>query len=247
MRVLAILLLFGMLGCTTRELSHSPKLPRRWEVPTIYVRLPYDMLAYDENVALVKVLCEEFAVRVYDAFDGQAVTLKFVICNPSTISERQPGVINLFQKGSTHRNEAFVGISPDHPGYAYVEMPTSLLTINRAAGTMVHEWLHAYLGLGDEYKKPGESGNNRSIDCPDDINSEHGVKTNACIMDHNESKRELCLPKDHNPGTDQGAESCYEHVARMLFEHHIALITVPTHTIMGPVDPPTPTIKMRLK
>lgn len=239
-------------GCSTGDLSsyyNVAKLPHKWEVPTIYVRLPYDMREFDEGVQLVSAACREFAIRLYDAFDGQVYVPNIVIVNPSLVPERQPGVITFFEKfrATTLTTETFMGHPPDRPGYSYVEMPSSLLGVDAAAGAMLHEFLHSYVGLGDEYKHAREEGNVRTTDCPKFPYSPAGISSDACVMDHDRTRRELCLPKDHNPDTDQGKEACYEYAARILFEHHIAFIIVPKETIHGPTDAPVLQIEVRLK
>lgn len=248
-----LLVLAAMVGCCgdpeVITYSQIVKLPRQWEVPVVYIRLPREMSEWDYELELAKALCREFSVRVYDAFDGQVYIARFEICSPSVIQEKHPGVINLYQNDTVliYHTETIMGDPPDRPGYAYVPMPTSLLNIDSVASAMMHEWLHAYVGLGDEYKPPHTSGSHRTIDCPELPYSEHGIKTNACIMDHDDTRRELCLPQDHNPDTDQGKESCYEYAARVLAEHRLALITIPKDTIPGPTNPPTPRIDVRLK
>lgn len=248
-----MLILCLMLGCVGDRIPTPidiSKLPRQWEIPTLYVRLPYDMSEYDYNYQLAKTVCSEFAKRLYDAFDGQVYVHKVVLCNPSQVPEKQSGVINLYQneKIVLYHTETFMGSDPpDRPGYCYVEMPTSLLNVDRAASAMIHEWLHAFIGLGDEYKKPRGTGNVRTTDCPSDPFTPDGIATNACIMDHDETRHELCLRKDHNPDTDQGKEPCYEFAARVLREHLIASITVPTQTMRGPFNPPTVIIDAKLR
>lgn len=249
--LLFILCMVVGVGCSPESLSYNDvtRLPHKWEVQTIYIRLPYEMGPYDPNIEIVKVICREFAIRLYDAFDGQAFAPEFVICNPSVILERKPGVINFFEKcrNTDLITETFMGNPPDRPGRSYVEMPSSLLGVDAAAGAMLHEFLHSYVGLGDEYKHSSDEGNRRTTDCPKLPYSSTGISSNACVMDHDETRRELCLQKDHNPDTDQGKESCYEYVARVLFEHRLAFILVPKETIHGPTDAPTPIIEVRLK
>ncbi len=252
MRVAFLLILCLILGCVGDRIptpTEVSKLPRRWEIPTLYVRLPYDMSEYDYNFELAKAVCKEFTKRLYDAFDGQVYVHKIVLCNPSLVPEKQAGVINLYKNEIIlYRTQTFMGSDPpDRPGYCYVEMPTSLLNVDRAASAMIHEWLHAFIGLGDEYKKAGVAGNVRTTDCPFHPFTPEGISTNACIMDHDETRNELCLRKDHNPDTDQGKEACYEFAARVLRGHLIASITVPIQTIRGPFDPPTVVIELKLR
>lgn len=257
MRVVALLiLLFGLAGCTPdlRPLSPVPtveelmQLPRQWEVPTLYVRLPEEMSANDYRIELAKKLCQEFAIRLYDAFDGQAYVHRFVICNPSLVPERQAGMMNLFENGTIilYHNETYAGDPPFHPGYSYIEMPHSADYIPHRAGTMLHEWLHAYVGLGDEYKHRNEPGNQPTTSCPLHPQSSKAIDEHACVM-NDSSRRELCRPSNHNPDTDQGKTDCYTYAAIMLAKARIALIIVPDHRIEGPTNPPTPVIEVRLK
>lgn len=252
--VFLLILLAGLIGCAGRITIPEPsttyvsRLPRQWEITTLYIRLPRDVNAYDMDIELAKTLCREFAIRVYDAFDGQAYLTKIVICNPSIINEKQAGVINLYQNGTieVYRTETYMGSSPpDRPGYSYVPMPTSLLGIASSASSMMHEWLHAFIGLGDEYRGPHDLGGLRTMDCPENIDDR--IATNACIMDNHVISRELCRKKFHNSKTDQGSEACYDQVVRVLAEHMIANLSVPSKTIPGPLNPPEIIIEVRLK
>jgi hypothetical protein len=246
MRALAILLLLGLVGCTPEIRPQFVVVPQRWAAPPLYIRLPEDVAEGDYRIDLVKELCKEFAVRLYDAFDGQIYVRHFVICNPSLLSERESGVVTLFQpdKVFIQHSETAMGNPPLRPGRSWVMMPMTMNGIKTAGGTMIHEWLHSYIGLGDEYKRATDRENEPTTSCP--ISPTRRVADSACIMftaDH----RELCRPDNHNPGTDQGKESCYAFAARVLAESRLAFIKVPDHRIMGPFDPPTLVIEVRLK
>ena len=222
-------------------------MPRQWAAPTLYVRLPDDVKLGDPAVELAKQLVTQFAIRIYDAFDGQVYIPEFVICNPSVARERETGMCNLFQSGSVlYRNEAFSG-SPLKPGFFYCVFPVDSGYVGFSAGTMLHEWLHAFIGLGDEYKLPGELGNNMTTSCPLNPTSIENLDGNACVMYLSRTRRELCRPQNHNPKTDQGKEDCYTTAVRVLFENRLAFIRVPDRRIEGPFNPPTPKITIKLK
>lgn len=218
------------------------KLPRKWEAPVLYVRLPADVKEEDLSIEYAVALCKEFAIRIYDASDGQIYVPRFIICNPSLLKERDDGMCNLFTPPSLlYRNEAYVGNSPMlHPGRFYCEIPRNAGEINECAAVMLHEWLHAFMGLGDEYKHAGEIGNTVTTACPKNYDK-------SCVMASSRSKRELCRPENHNPDTDQGKESCWSKISRLLFENRLAYVRIPEKAIDGPLNPPTPKIEVRLK
>lgn len=219
------------------------KLPRQWEAPTLYLRLPDDVKANDRSVEYAVALCKEFAIRLYDATDGQVYVSRFVILNPSAANERDEGMCNLFTKYSKiYKNEAYVSSDPiNHPGRFYCQIPSSPSEINECAGVMLHEWLHTFIGLGDEYKHAGEVGNTVTTGCPSKEPSE------SCVMTESRVRRELCRPSNHNPDTDQGKESCYAKLCRVLLDNNLAYIAIPKKFIVGPFDPPTPRIEIKIK
>lgn len=249
MKVVWLLLLL-MVGCT-QPLTPPPnisfeefqKLPRQWKAPVLYVRLPEEMEVGDIRIEYARALCKEFAIRLYDATDGQVYVPRFIICNPSLLNERDSGMCNLFKPGSlVYKNEAYIGTSPiQHPGRFYCEIPTSVFSINACAGIMLHEWFHTFVGLGDEYKHAGELGNTVTTGCPKQYSKDY------CVMTESRVRRELCRPDDHNPDTDEGKESCWAKLARVLFENRIAYIHIPDKVVLGPLDPPTPQIDVILK
>jgi hypothetical protein len=250
---LALLLAVALfVGCSSSDLGPAYKIvfnmPRIWEAPTLYVRLPEDVKAGDLSIEYATAMCKEFAIRLYDVFDGQAYVPKFIICNPSVVGERESGMCNLFKYGSLlYHNESYMGDPPLRPGRFYCNIPLSAATIDSFAGVMLHEWLHTFVGLGDEYKKAGVPGNTMTTSCPLDPNSAKNLEDNSCVMYLSRSRRELCRPENHNPDTDEGKESCYTKAARVLFENRLAFIRVPDHCIKGPFNPPTPIIEIRLK
>lgn len=257
MRLVAWLVLILATGCVP-SLNSTPnsyeqkvgKLPDKWETPALYVRLPAEAKEGDLSIEFAKKLCQEFAIRIYDVFDGQVYVPEFIIINPSLAKENASGMCNLFNFGDIFRkNEAYVGSPPLKPGYFYCQIPTGFGKdeISHRAGTMLHEWLHAHIGLGDEYKHKGDPGSDMNTSCPLNPNSERNLDDNCCIMYLSRSRRELCRPGNHNPDTDQGKESCYSYAARVLLENKLALITVPNKTVKGPTNPPTPRITLRLK
>lgn len=223
-------------------------MPRKWEAPVLYVRLPEAAKEGDKSIEMAKALCKEFAIRLYDAFDGQVYISEFVIVNPSVLGEREEGMCNLFRTGSLlYHNEAYVGNPPLHPGRFYCTIPEGDNYVQWCAGTMLHEWLHTFIGLGDEYKHAGDPGSDMNTSCPLDPLSEKNLDENACVMYLSRTRRELCRPENHNPNTDEGKESCYAKAARVLFENRLAFIRVPTKTIKGPLDAPAPKITIKLK
>lgn len=252
MRLLSILLLFLFAACTptidrftdyeNATYEQIKNLPSRWEAPTLCVRLPEDVKEGDYSIEIAMALCQELAIRVYDAFDGQVYIPKFVIYNPSLARERDPGMCNLFKFGDiVHHSESYVRNPPLEPGRFYCLMPSSNNGIGYYAGTLLHEWLHTFIGLGDEYKLKGEVGNKIDTRCPLDLDD-----SGSCVMYLSQYNRQLCLPANHNPNTDQGKESCYSYAARVLFANRLAFIRVPKKHITH-LDPPKPEIIVILK
>lgn len=242
-------------GCCSSDIAPSPlaykivhNMPRKWEAPVLYVRLPEEVREGAFDIDMAKELCKELAIRLYDAFDGQVYIAEFVIVNPSLRGEREEGTCTLFKTGSIlYHNESYVGDPPMHPGRFYCTIPAGANYVAWCAGTMLHEWLHTFIGLGDEYKHAGDPGSDMNTSCPLNPNSEKNLEENSCVMYLSRSRRELCRPQNHNPDTDQGKEACYTKAARVLFENQLAFIRVPTKVMKGPLDAPTPKITVRLK
>lgn len=242
MRALTILLFIGLFGCAS-EIHRSVAIPSKWEAPTLYLRLPEEMSANDPRIDIVKEMCKEFTIRLYDAFDGQIYVRKFVICNPSLARETEPGMMTLFEPNQIfiRHSETWMDSPPLRPGYSWIVITDD---IKRSAGTLIHEWLHSYIGLGDEYKRATDRENAQTTSCP--IDPKQRLDDSACIM-LTANHRELCRSSNHNPDTDQGKEPCYEFAARVLAESRLAFIKVPKHRIVGPFDAPTPIIEVRLR
>jgi hypothetical protein len=58
---------------------------------------------------------------------------------------------------------------------------------------------------------------------------------------------ELCRAENHNPDTEHGKErkmSCYEWAAEVIKASGKAVIQIPTERIVGPRNPPEPTIEI---
>lgn len=243
-------LLFCLVSCyslTITPISYE-KLPKVWVVPELTIRMQAEISPDDPMWENVKKLVIEFNKRLYDAFDGQVRIEKIIIVNASYVSQTQSRtgtVIWTYFKPFVDRNAiglGFVG-NPSTPGYFYTTMYNHERDLGRCASTMVHEWMHSWIGLGDEYKL----GENRDgVSCPEDIRI--AIRDDACVMDRSWWHRELCREKNHNHKTDQGSEhgmACYEYAAKIMREKGVANITVPPVAVPGPTDPPDPKVEFR--
>ncbi len=231
---LALLLL---VGC-----SSVPKggLPTVWVIPEMKVRTTFEMKEGDLRALDVIKLCKEFNIALYDAFDGQVRVEKFSIYSKNKISEISAGVANIMEHTVWTDDfkcwpHGFPWGRPDYPQRFY----TALHGWDRA-GVFVHEFMHSWIGAFDEY----ERGDGTRSSCPKELAAR--TSYDACVMDlafHSE----LCRPDNHNPDTEHGEQremSCYEWAVKVIKEAGKATIQIPVKHMVGPRDPPEPTIEI---
>lgn len=245
-------ILFCLCSCYSLTITQIPpsqyeKLPKVWVVPELVIRMQADIAPNDPMWENVKKLAIEFNKRLYDAFDGQVRIEKIIIVNASQESEYKSGVgtvIWTYYQPFVDRGVVGLGYlgNPARPGHFWTTMYTDEKDLGRWASTMVHEWMHSWIGLGDEYR----IGEERNVSCPKDPGI--ALRDDACVMDRSWLRRELCREKNHNNHTDQGEShgmSCYEYAAKIMREKGVANIKVPPVSIPGPTDPPDPVIEFR--
>lgn len=230
MFVLAILCLSG---CATNTLP-TPTLPTNvWVVPVQKVRAQFD-IADVAKLELLKKLCLEFNRKLYNATDGQIRIAKFIIYSKGAIGEYEPGVANIYD-GPGNAYAINVG-TPINPQPFYTPLVRGI-DVYYAAGTFLHEWLHAWIGVWDEY----EVYEGMPSSCPT------SSMTMACVM-YQSWRTELCRASDHNPNTEHGrlrGMSCYEWLVKVCHDHGVAELQVPPEPISGPFNPPASEIEIK--
>lgn len=214
------------------------RFPEVWVVEDVPVRFWRKLDPDDDRPDRVVVLLKALNRRIYDATDGQVRVAKFTVYDTP---QRGPG--NLGQ-GELHdaeeeiKGHASLG-SPKLPGVWHFSLHEGDEDLSQRAATAIHEWLHAYVGLWDEYRREAD-GTHSS--CPK-LWVERQL-SEACTMYAN-NRSELCKKENHNPKTRQGeraAMSCYEWLAKIVQQDGKGLIKIPGEHYTGPSNPPDPVV-----
>lgn len=213
------------------------RLPEVWVLEDVPVRFWRKLEPGDDRPDRVVALLQALNRRIYDATDGQVRVAKFTVYDTP---QRGPG--NLGQ-GELHdaqeelKGHASIG-SPKLPGVWHFSLHEGDEDLAQRASVAVHEWLHAYAGLLDEYKR--EDGSTAS--CPKTWVERQ--LSEACTMYAN-NRSELCKKGNHDSKTRQGDQrgmSCYEWLATTMKADGKGLIQVPDEHYSGPSNPPDPVV-----
>jgi hypothetical protein len=182
---------------------------------------------------------------LFDMFDGQVYIAKFVVYAPSNILERDRGISNIYlpEDQCSTCNPHAIGLgTPYRPGYFFTPLPRTDSGMAYEAVTMTHEFLHAWVGVADEYRT--EDGTDAR--CPESFSFD-----GPCIMSHYDYfSMHLCRPDTHNENTWQhqlSGMSCYELAKKNLAESYVGDITIPDEYIRGPKDVPKAEIVFKLE
>jgi hypothetical protein len=184
---------------------------------------------------MITKMLKDFNVLLYDAFDGQIRINKFKIYGNTKIGATHPGVANLYpapDKDKGYYPHGFATGLPHKPRETY-----SPAFYDGSARILIHEFLHSWLGLYDEY----QDGKGEEARCPE-LLQQH-LDSDACLMNNHWHKTELCRKEDHNPYTEQGERRkmpCYEWAAEVIKKFLYVELVVPEEQIEGPTDPPEP-------
>ena len=233
----SLLLLIPLLATGCSLFGVDKRLPEVWVVTDVPVRLWRKLEPDDDRPPRVVELLTKLNKRIYDATDGQVRVAKFTVYDTP---QRGPG--NLGQ-GELHdaeeelKGHASLG-SPKLPGVWHFSLHEGDDDLSQRAATAVHEWLHAYVGLWDEYKR--EDGSATS--CPK-LWVERQL-SEACTMYAN-NRSELCKKGNHNSKTRQGENahmSCYEWLAKIVQQDGKGQIVIPDEHYTGPSNPPDPVV-----
>lgn len=240
MKILLPLLMVQILGCSLIDgiFGSEGRLPEVWVVPVVPLRYMGDPGDAEEHKRMIKKLLAGLNARIYDATDGQVRIAKFEVWNATQKPEGTPGIGNLTDSDGSH-GLAFPGL-PSSPGRYYFQIPEFPLELDKRSETGAHEWLHAWIGLHDEYRKTGGSAS-----CPRGVLNR--LETDSCIM-NSSSRTELCRHGTHSSDTLQGEKcgmSCYDWLKKVLHDAGKGEIVVPDKHYSGPDNPPDPVIEFK--
>lgn len=236
-----VLAFFG--GCCC---GRTGSLPAVWIIPEVKIRLQWDPSPGDPLLVRVGEICRAMNRKLYDALDGQARIESFGVYRPDAIGEKDPGVGNLYRPGTqcpTCRDHASTAGRPGAPLWFHASLHDTDATLDVRANVMLHEFLHAWTGLEDEYRKSDGS----PARCPRTVAGE--LRWDACIMSDGFHRSELCRAENHDRSNEQDETrgmSCYAWVQKAAREGGVALIKVPGDHLAGPDDPPEADVDFRL-
>lgn len=236
------------------------QLPERWVVPQQIVVLDWTAARNDPTVEQVRDCLVAMNRRIYDATDGQIRIAKFVVLDRDRgAGVTAPGVMTFHKNWATatetHTENFDAGLigfahnlgSPAAPAHMHVGHEFIRNYGVEVYGAVIcHEWLHAWTGVGDEYK---DARYERETRCPAD----EAVRRDrdSCIMAWSMSYTELCRPDDHNTNTWSQARigrDCYTHLVRTVnacVADRAGDLVVPDRVYAGPTDAPEPEIEIQ--
>jgi len=238
--LLALLALPFIVGCGILGIGSQGQLPEVWAVPVVQVRWESPLTAAEPKLGDIHEFLVDMNARIYDLTDGQVRIAKFELYGSNQKANTTPGIGNLsHEKVDDKYGKSFIGL-PNAPGYFFFTMPSSKIERIYCVGVAAHEWLHAYIGLYDEYAKTGGSSN-----CPKEWAKR--METDSCVMDSS-WRTELCRHGSalHNPDTFQSEKhgmSCYEWLKKAVHDAGKGEIVLPDKFYCGPDNPPDPVIE----
>jgi len=240
MKKLLALLALPLVGCGILGIGSQGQLPEVWVIPVAKIRFEGTLTAGDERLQRIRDFLVDMNVRIYDLTDGQVRIAKFELYNGSQIPNTTPG-IGTMREVPSNQGLGIIGL-PGAPGYYQFSLHESFLERNYCVGVAAHEWLHAWVGVYDEYKDSDSSSH-----CPKDWAKR--METDSCIMD-NCWRTELCRHGSslHNGNTLQQEKrgmSCYEWLKKAVHDAGKGEIQIPGKYYCGPDDPPDPVIDLK--
>ena len=243
-----------------RDRTDSERLPERWVVPHVIVALDWATGADDPKLADIRESLLLMNRRLYDVTDGQVRIGTFYLMDAAAAAEVQSaGVLTIHldweaalkRLGYTFTRDV-PGLSVKlgdpsspsqiHVGYKYLQQ----FGVPYYSGLLVHEWLHAFVGLGDEYEDETRS---RQVECLADAAAR--ADADACVM-YGDAYTELCRADGHNTDTHHHAVKgvdCYTELARSINAHAAGRtgdLTIPRSIHHGPSDPPDAAIELKV-
>lgn len=238
--VLLIIFPLNLLGCGILGIGSHEQCPEVWVIPVQKIRFEGMLTPDDDRIDRIKDFLRDMNRLLYDVTDGQVRIARFELYNADGIASTTPGV-GTMREIRANKGLGIVG-RPKSPGYFQFSLHEHILERPYCLGVAVHEWLHAWIGLRDEYE---EADADRSH-CPKEWVQR--MQTDSCIMDSC-WRTELCRTENHNPDTEQGTKngmSCYEWLKKVVEEAGIGKVEIPSKVYVGPNDPPTPQIDLIL-
>lgn len=226
----------GLLGLSSQE-----RLPEVWVIPVLQIRFEGTLVPGDERIPKIRDFLVDMNARIYDLTDGQIRVAKIEIYNGSQKADSTPG-IGTMREIQSNEGWGIIGF-PNAPGYYRFALHEGFMERSYCIGVAAHEWLHAWIGIYDEYKK----GNGSAAYCPED--GLVRLNTDSCIM-YNSWRTELCRhgSKYHSTDTLQHEKrgmSCYEWLRKAMHDSGKGEIKIPDKFLGGPDDPPDPVVEYK--
>lgn len=247
-------------SATRRERSDPQRMPERWVVPSVIVALDWAVAEDDPKLVEIKKCLTLMNRRLYDATDGQVRIGAFYVLDATRAAEvPSSGVLTIHLDWEAalkalgyQFNRDVPGLSVKlgdpsspsqiHVGYKYL----ANFGVEYYSGLLLHEWLHAFVGLGDEYE---DSTRTRQVECLTDAMAR--ADADACVM-YGDAYTELCRADGHNADTQHHAVKgidCYAELVRSVNANasgRTGELKVPPTILHGPTDPPAATIDVRV-
>ena len=240
MKAFLAILVLPLIGCGLLGIGSQGQLPEVWVVPVLQIRFEGTLVPGDGRLPKIRDFLADMNARIYDLTDGQVRIARIELYNGSQKPDTTPG-IGTMREVQSNEGTGIIGL-PNAPGYFRFSLHESFMERSYCIGVAAHEWLHAWVGLYDEYKKTGGAAY-----CPE--NGLVRLETDSCIM-YNSWRTELCRhgSKYHSTATLQHEKhgmSCYEWFKKAVHDAGYGEITIPDKFYCGPDDPPDPAIEYR--
>jgi hypothetical protein len=214
------------------------------------VRLDWSASPNDPRTQRVVSLLHQFNNRLYDATDGQWRIRKFHIYDVrGPISSDADGVPLIHEVWETahdrdkHRFTEDVSRNNIFALNLFKNPAKFHIALSDNPGTVLHEFLHSWTGVLDEYEYPTLAGKLDSR-CPDTS----APANNACVM-YSSDRRELCRPANHSKLTEQQTvrdTDCYSWIAKVFKFHGKGNLIISDLEIPGPSTAPRAEIEYHL-
>lgn len=223
------------------EAAAPTRLPLAW-ASTLRIKLDWIERVASPTLDKMQRLLRASNDRLSTATDGQWHINRFLIHDKRTeLGEEDAGVCHFHRRWRiAHGDEREHGHAdgrPNDPSHFHLGIDRfdapGKPDATSYAGVFVHEILHSWVGLFDEY----EDGEPR-VRCP--RNNSVANATDSCIM-WDSSRTKLCRPETHNPNTDQGDEhdmDCYSWLVKAMHEAGHHRFKMPRTQIPGPITAP---------
>lgn len=240
------------------------QLPERWVIPYLIVLLDWSAEENHREVQEIRTLCIEMNRHLYDVTDGQVRVAKFYIVDRDAGWElTTPGIFTIhrdWERAQRHQTRGYErNMSGFSTGLGTAQNPTFIHLgydlyqesgLRFYAGTMVHEFMHAFVGLDDEYYPDIAMRGRVAASCPEDPAVKQARE--SCVMDDS-YLTELCRPDDHSKRTAQEKtwkKDCYSKFVESVNRHvtdRTGDVEMPASVMPGPTRAPEPAFEYRMR